>query len=102
MVRWNRLRTETQGRDEAAMPGEQVWSLAAIGALIGAIVGWLTASGALPHPAFLPIPQNAIVMTTLVCTAIGAISSGVLGLIADISDRWQAADTISDEDQPEQ
>ena len=101
MGRWDRLRTENQDLRDAEMPGEQVWSLAAVGALIGAILGWLTASGALPHPAFLPIPENAAGTTTLACAAIGALASGLLGLIADRSDRWQAAETAKDEGRTE-
>ena len=97
MGRWHRLRTQNQSLSDAETPGEQSWSLAAVGALIGAILGWLTASGALPHPAFLPIPENALLTTTLVCAAIGALVSGLLGLLADLSDRSHAADTVTDE-----
>jgi hypothetical protein len=97
MGRWYRRQTRDQEPAEAEMPGEQVWSLAAVGALIGAILGWLTASGALPHPDFLPIPDNAILTTTLVCATIGALSSGLLGLIGDLSNRWHTADSITDD-----
>ena len=97
MGRWYQPRTRNQESAAAETPGEQVWTLAALGALIGALLGWLTASGALPHPAFLPIPANAILTTTLVCAAIGALISGLLGLIADLSERSQAADTLTDE-----
>ncbi len=101
MRRWYQPRTHNQALDDAAIPGEQVWSLAAGGTLIGAILGWLTASGALPHPAFLPIPENAILTTTLVCAALGALVSGLLGLLADLSDRSHAADTGTDESHAE-
>lgn len=101
MGRWYRSGTRNQGRHDAKMPGGQVWSLAVVGALIGAILGWLTASGALPHPAFLPIPENALLPTTLSCAAIGALISGVLGFLADLSDRWQAADTSTNDDHAE-
>ena len=97
MGRWYRRRTQKQESAAVETPGEQFWSLAALGALIGALLGWLTASGALPHPAFLPIPANAIPATALVCAAIGALVSGVLGLIADLSDRAQATDAPTDE-----
>ncbi|HEY8597949.1 MAG TPA: hypothetical protein VIL85_05930 [Thermomicrobiales bacterium] len=101
MGRWRRSQPRNQGRNDAEMPGEQVWSLTAMGVLIGAILGWLAASGALPHPAFLPIPENAVLTTTLACAACGAVISGSLGLLADLSDRWQAADTITDESHAE-
>jgi hypothetical protein len=97
MGRWNQERTGNQESTAAERPGEQVWTLAALGALIGALLGWLTASGALPHPTFLPIPANAILTTTLVCAAIGAFISGILGLIADLSERAQATETLADE-----
>lgn len=97
MRNWYRRQIRNKEAAAAERPGAQSWSLAAVGALIGAILGWLTASGALPHPAFLPIPDNAILPTTLVCAAIGALSSGLLGLLGDLSDRWHAADTVTGE-----
>ena len=97
MGRWYRRQTQKQESAAIETPGEQVWSLVALGALIGALLGWLAASGALPHPAFLPIPANAIPATTLVCATTGAFISGLLGLIADLSDRAQATDAPTGE-----
>ncbi len=101
MWQWLRQRERSLATDDPTAPSGQAWPLALIGAIIGGILGWLTGSGALPHPAFLPIPADAPLQTTLICAAITALVTGILGLLADLSDRRQADDLSTYQPHPE-
>lgn len=93
MQRWRARRIEDNTPHVSAMPVENIGPLAFLGAIVGGIGGWLTSSGALPHPAFLPIPPGEPFKTGLIVAALGLLAGAILGGLADLADRSQIEDS---------
>lgn len=67
--------------------GSQIGPLTLLGLIIGAIVGWLLASGALPTPDWLPVTPGEPLRAALIFGAVAALGVGGIGLLIDLSAR---------------
>ncbi len=94
---WRGQRARDEGVSGAEFTGSQAGPLALLGGIIGGISGWLMSSGALPHPASLPIPPVEPLRTALVLGALGALVAGLLGVLTDWAAKGeqQEAETIA-------
>ena len=97
MVRWRagagkwvqraRRPAQTMTAHDNSFAGSQIGPLAFLGLIIGGIVGWLLASGAMPTPGWLPVTPGEPLRAALIFGAIAALGGGGIGLLIDISER---------------
>lgn len=89
MQRWRARHENDNTRPAAAPISASAGPLAFLGAVVGGLGGWLTSAGAVPHPAFLPIPPGEPLKTGLIVAALGLLAGAILGGLADLADRSQ-------------
>lgn len=86
--------TGTEGAHPAAIAAvAHVGPLAFLGAIVGGIAGWLLSAGAVPRPGFLPTLPAEPLQAALLLAVLGLLGGGILGGIAYLADRTQAAET---------
>ena len=79
--------TQTITAHDDDFTGSQIGPLTLLGLIIGAIVGWLLASGAMPTPDWLPVTPGEPLRAALIFGAVAALGAGSVGALIDLSAR---------------